>query len=231
MRVLLKLSGEALSSKENVFDHEYLENVAKQIKTIIKKGNSVAIVIGGGNICRGREFELMGFDRVQADQIGMIGTVLNCMALANVLNNNKVKAVVMSALQVEGTKPVDVELARQLLDSKTVVLFGGGIGNPYFSTDTACALRAVEINADYIMMAKNGVAGVYDKDPGKNPDAKLLKSLTYQDMLSMNLKVMDSTAASLCKDNKIKAFVFNANGKDNIVKAVEGKIIGTTLKA
>ena len=231
MRVLLKLSGEALSSKENVFDHEYLENVAKQVKTIIKKGNSVAIVIGGGNICRGREFELMGFDRVQADQIGMIGTVLNCMALANVLNNNKVKAVVMSALQVEGTKPVDVELARQLLDSKTVVLFGGGIGNPYFSTDTACALRAVEINADYIMIAKNGVAGVYDKDPGKNPDAKLLKSLTYQDMLSMNLKVMDSTAASLCRDNKIKAFVFNANGKDNIVKAVEGKIIGTTLKA
>ena len=231
MRVLLKLSGEALSSKENVFDHEYLENVAKQVKTIIKKGNSVAIVIGGGNICRGREFELMGFDRVQADQIGMIGTVLNCMALANVLNNNKVKAVVMSALQVEGTKPVDVELARQLLDKKTVVLFGGGIGNPYFSTDTACALRAVEINADYIMIAKNGVAGVYDKDPGKNPDAKLLKSLTYQDMLSMNLKVMDSTAASLCRDNKIKAFVFNANGKDNIVKAVEGKIIGTTLKA
>lgn len=231
MRVLLKLSGEALSSKENVFDHEYLENVAKQIKTIIKKGNSVAIVIGGGNICRGREFELMGFDRVQADQIGMIGTVLNCMALANVLNNSKVKAVVMSALQVEGTSPVDVELARQLLDKKTVVLFGGGIGNPYFSTDTACALRAIEINADYIMIAKNGVAGVYDKDPCKNPDAKMLKNLTYQDMLNMNLKVMDSTAASLCRDNKIKAFVFNANGKDNIVKAVEGKIIGTTLKA
>lgn len=231
MRILLKLSGEALSGNNKAFNQEFLANVASQIKKIIQEGTSVAVVIGGGNLVRGKEFEEMGFERVEADHIGMLATTLNCMALAAALKKAKVNAKVMSAVDVDGVDKININEALELLKKKTVVLFGGGIGNPYFSTDTACALRAIEIKADTIMIAKNGVDGVYDKDPNKYKDAKFIKSMTFAEMNERKLKVMDATAASLCEDNKVNAFVFNANGKDNIVKAVKGKIIGTTIKA
>lgn len=231
MRILLKLSGEALSGNNKAFNQEFLANVASQIKKIIQEGTSVAVVIGGGNLVRGKEFEEMGFERVEADHMGMLATTLNCMALAAALKKAKVNAKVMSAVDVDGVDKININEALELLKKKTVVLFGGGIGNPYFSTDTACALRAIEIKADTIMIAKNGVDGVYDKDPNKYKDAKFIKSMTFTEMNERKLKVMDTTAASLCEENKVNAFVFNANGKDNIVKAVKGKIIGTKIKA
>ena len=231
MRVLLKLSGEALSSKDKVFNDEYLLDLASQIKKIISEGNSVAIVSGGGNMVRGREFQEMGFNRVQADHMGMLATTLNCMALGGALMNMGVKAKVMSAVKVEGVDPIDVGLANKLIEEGYVVLFGGGIGNPYFSTDTACALRAIEIHAEKILMAKNGVAGVYDKDPNKYDDAVMYETMTFDEILDKKLGIMDQTAATLCRDNGVSAFVFNANGENNIVKAATGTIIGTTIKA
>ena len=231
MRFLLKLSGEALSADGKVFNGDYLADIAKQIKQIIKDGNSVAVVSGGGNMCRGREFEEMGFDRVEADHMGMLATTLNCMALAAALGKAKVKAKVMSAVNVDGVDPIDVKLANELLDKKTVVLFGGGIGNPYFTTDTACALRSIEIHADRILIGKNGTDGVYDKDPNKFKDAKWFKELTFDELLERKLTVIDATAASLCREHGISLFVFNGNGKNNFAKAASGKIKGTTIKA
>ena len=231
MRVLLKLSGEAISSQDKVFDNNFLDEMARQIKQIIKEKNSVAVVIGGGNMVRGKEFEAMGFSRVQADHMGMLATTLNCMALAAALSKVKVKAKVMSAVTVDGVDPIDVDVANELLDKNVVVLFGGGIGNPYFTTDTACALRAIEVHADKILIGKNQADGVFDKDPNKYKDAKMFKTMTFDDILDMKLSVMDTTAASLCRDNKVNVFVFNANGKNNYVKAVQGKIKGTTIKA
>lgn len=231
MRVLLKLSGEALGSEGKVFDDVVMDGLAKQIKKIVKDGIGVGIVCGGGNLVRGSQFEKMGFDRVAADHMGMLGTTMNCMALAAALNKIKVKAHVMSAVKVDSVDDIDVEKANELIAKGDVVLFGGGIGNPYFSTDTACALRAIEIHADLILMAKNGVDGVYDDDPDKNPDAKLIRKMTFDDILEMNLKVMDATAASLCRTNGVDAFVFNMSKKDNIYKAVNQKIVGTIIKA
>lgn len=231
MRYLLKLSGEALSAGGKTFNKEYLAGIASQIKEIIKNGNSVAVVSGGGNMVRGKEFEELGFERVEADHMGMLATTLNCMALAAALTKAKVKAKVMSAVKVDGVDSIDVKLANELLDKKTVVLFGGGIGNPYFTTDTACALRAIEIKADKILIGKNQTDGVYDKDPNKFKDAKMFKTLTFDEILDRRLSVMDATAASLCREYKVNVFVFNANGKNNFVKAAQGKIKGTNIKA
>lgn len=231
MRFLLKLSGEALSADGHVFNSEYIGNIANQIKQIIKEGNSVAVVSGGGNMCRGREFEKMGFDRVDADHMGMLATTLNCMALAAALKKAKVNAKVMSAVNVDGVDPINVKEAKELLDKKTVVLFGGGVGEPYFTTDTACALRALEIGANRILIGKNGTDGVYDKDPNQYKDAKMFKVLTFDQVLDMRLNVIDATAASLCRDNGVDVFVFNGNGKNNYAKAASGKIKGTTIKA
>ena len=231
MRMLLKLSGEALSSEDKVFNDKYLNDFASQVKKIIKDGHSVAIVSGGGNMVRGREFQEMGFNRVQADHMGMLATTLNCMALAAAINKAGIEAKVMSAVTVDSVDPIDIDLAKKLLDKKVVVLFGGGIGNPYFTTDTACALRAIEINADMILIGKNQTDGVYDKDPNKYEDAKMFKTMTFDDILDKRLSVMDATAASLCRDNKVNVFVFNGNGKDNYVKAAKGKIKGTTITA
>ena len=231
MRVLLKLSGEALGSAGKVFDEDVLGSIAAQIKKMVKDGIGVGIVCGGGNMVRGKAFEKLGFERVAADHMGMLGTTMNCMALCAALNKAKVKAIVMSATKVDGVEDIDVARANELISDNYVVLFGGGIGNPYFTTDTACALRAIEIKADKILMAKNGVDGVYSDDPSKNPEAKFIKNLTFDDILDMKLNVMDATAASLCRDNGIDAFVFNMSGKDNIYKASIGKLIGTKVKA
>lgn len=230
-RVLLKLSGEALGSKQTVFDAEVLDNLAKQIKKILKEKISVGIVVGGGNLVRGRTLEKLGFDRVASDHMGMLGTTMNSMVLAGALEKNGIKATVMSATKVDGVEDIDIAKARELLNKYHVVLFGGGVGEPYFSTDTASALRASEIKADVILMAKSGVDGVYDSDPDENPKAKRFNVLSFDDILKLNLKVIDSTAAGMCRDNKIEGFVFNMLDKDNIYKAAIGKAKGTTIKA
>ncbi len=228
-RILLKLSGEALGSKENVFDIDVMSALGAQIRKIVEEGCEVGVVVGGGNLVRGKQFEKIGLDRVASDHIGMLGTTLNAMVLAAALEKNGVSAKVMSATQVDGVEGIDVEKARKLLKEKTVVIFGGGVGEPYFSTDTGSALRASEIKAEVIFMAKNGVDGVYDSDPDSNPNAKRFEELSFDDILKLNLKVIDQTAASLCKDNGIDALVINMSEEDNIYKAVTGKAVGTVI--
>ena len=230
-RILLKLSGEALGSKESVFDAEVMDNLAKQIKRIIKEKVEVAIVTGGGNLVRGKTFEKLGFDRVNSDHIGMLGTTMNCMVLAGALEKNGIRAHVMSATLVDGVEAININLANECLKKGHVVLFGGGVGEPYFTTDTASALRASEIKADVILMAKSGVDGVYDSDPDENPKAKRFNVLSFDDILKLNLRVIDSSAAGMCRDNKIEGFVFNMLEKDNIYKAALKKAKGTTIKA
>ncbi len=230
-RILLKLSGEALGSEKGVFDVDVMSALGAQIKEVVEEGCQVGIVVGGGNIVRGKAFAKIGLDRVASDHIGMLGTTLNAMVLAAALEMNGVKAQVMSATVVDGVEPIDVPKAKKLLADKHVVIFGGGVGEPYFSTDTGSALRASEIGAEVIFMAKNGVDGVYDDDPDKNPNAKRFDVLSFDDILKLNLKVIDATAASMCKDNGIDAFVFNMSEEGNIVKAVKGTAVGTVIKA
>ena len=229
--ILLKLSGEALGSKQSVFDGEVLDGLAKQIREIVKEGCEVSVVVGGGNLVRGRTFEKIGFDRVAADHMGMLGTTMNAMVLAGALEKNGVPALVMSAVKVDGTEDIEIAKARRLLSEGTVIVFGGGVGEPYFSTDTASALRASQVKAEVIMMAKNGVDGVYDSDPDENPEAKRFDELSFDDILKLNLKVIDSTAAGRCRDKHIGAFVFDMNGTDTIVKAVRGECTGTVIRA
>ena len=230
-RILLKLSGEALGSEKGVFDVDVMSALGAQIREIVEEGCQVGIVVGGGNLVRGKAFAKIGLDRVASDHIGMLGTTLNAMVLAAALEMNGVKAQVMSATVVDGVEPIDVPKAKRLLADKHVVIFGGGVGEPYFSTDTGSALRASEIGAEVIFMAKNGVDGVYDDDPDKNPNAKRFDVLSFDDILKLNLKVIDATAASMCKDNGIDAFVFKMSEEGNIVKAVRGTAVGTVIKA
>ena len=230
-RILIKLSGEALGNDENVFAADVMDSLAKQMKSIVNKGTAVSIVVGGGNLARGKAFEKVGFDRVDADFIGMLGTTMNAMVLSAALRKNGLDAVAMSATTVEGVEDVDIHRANDLLDKKAVVVFGGGIGNPYFTTDTACALRSIETHSEIVFMAKNGTDGVYTADPNKDPNAKRFDEITFDDILKLNLQVIDQTAASLMRDNGINAFVFDMLAKDNIKKAVNGKAVGTIIKA
>ena len=230
-RILLKLSGEALGSKDSVFDIDVMDKLAAQIKVIVEEGCEVGVVVGGGNLVRGKQFEKIGLDRVASDHIGMLGTTLNAMVLAAALEKNGVGAKVMSATLVDGVEGIDVAKARDLLAHQNVVIFGGGVGEPYFSTDTGSALRASEIKAEVIFMAKNGVDGVYDADPDTHPEAKRFEELSFDDILKLNLKVIDQTAASMCKDNHIDAFVFNMSEEGNIVKAVRGEAVGTVIRS
>ena len=228
--VLLKLSGEAIAAKDFPFDNDTISDIAGQIKEISELGVRVGVVIGGGNIARGRLFEQMGFDRVQADYAGMLGTVINSLMLAGKLTTLGVKAKAMSAIKAESVDMFDKEEANKLLDEGYVMVFGGGVGKPYHSTDTGSAQRAADIGADVILMAKSGVDGVYDSDPDENPDAKRFDVLTFDDILNLNLKVIDSQAAELCRDNKIEAFVFSMAEKNNIVKAIKNEAVGTLIK-
>ena len=229
-RVLLKLSGEAIADKDFPFSNETIENIALQIKKITELGVQVGVVIGGGNIARGRLFEQMGFDRVQADYAGMLGTVINALMLSGKLSTLGVKAKAMSAIKAESVDMFDADEANKLLAEGYVLVFGGGVGKPYHSTDTGSAQRAKDINAEVILMAKSGVDGVYDSDPDDNPDAKRFDELTFDDILNLNLKVIDAQAAQLCRDNKIEAFVFNMSDEDNIFKAVKQEAVGTRIK-
>lgn len=232
-RVLLKLSGEALKgSTEFGIDPRTVKDIALEIKEAHDAGVSIGIVVGGGNMWRGKTASELGMDRVQADYMGMLATVLNGLAIQDALENIGIPTRVMSAIEAkQAVEPYIRRRALRHLEKGRVVIFVGGAGVPYFSTDTAAAIRCAEINADVMLMAKNGVEGVYDSDPRKNPDAEFLKNLTHEDLLGRQLAVMDLTAASLLKDNKIEVRVFNMNTKGNIAKVCLGdETLGTIIK-
>lgn len=230
-RVLLKLSGEALAANGNNFDPDILKNLAAQLSEVHKMGIEVAIVVGGGNFIRGKMAEQLGIDRVQADYMGMLGTMINALAIQGALEQIDVPTRVQSAIEMSKiAEPFIVRRATRHLEKGRVVIFGAGTGSPYFSTDTTAALRASEIKADVILMAKNGVDGVYTADPKLDPQAKKYDYLTYMDCIQKGLQVMDTTATSMCMDNDIDLVVFNMNETGNIKKAVMQETIGTIVK-
>ncbi|MDA8210922.1 MAG: UMP kinase [Clostridia bacterium] len=229
-RVILKLSGEALAGSQGYgIEQAIIQSIAEQIKEIVAIGVQVAIVVGGGNIWRGVAGSAKGMDRATADYMGMLATVMNSLALQDGLEKVGVDTRVQSAIEMkEVAEPYIRRRAIRHLEKGRVVIFAAGTGNPYFSTDTTAALRAAEIEAEVILMAKK-VDGVYDSDPMKNPDAKKFKELGYIEVLNKGLGVMDSTAASLCMDNHIPIIVFNINEQGNIRKVIMGEIIGTLV--
>lgn len=230
-RVLLKLSGEALSGNGNNFDPEILKSLAEEIKEIHEQGVDLAIVVGGGNFIRGKMASNLGIDRVQGDYMGMLATVINALAIQGALEQAGVPTRVQTAIEMNKVaEPFIVRRALRHLEKGRVVIFGGGTGNPYFSTDTTAALRASEIKADVILMAKNGVDGVYSADPKLDKTAIKFEQLTYMDLIQQELQVMDTTATSMCMDNKVDLVVFNMNERGNIKKAVMQEKIGTVIK-
>ena len=229
-RVLLKLSGEALSSPEAAFDPEILRRLAKELKEVQKLGVELAIVVGGGNFIRGKMMAEMGMNRAQADYMGMLGTVINALAVQNALEQEGVQTRVQTAVEMQKVaEPFILRRALRHLEQGRIVIFGAGTGSPYFTTDTTAALRAAEINADVILMAKNGVEGVYSADPKLDESAVKFDEISYSDVLAKDLKVMDQTAITLCKDNDIDLCVFNMQEDGNIAKACDGQKIGTTI--
>ena len=231
-RVLLKLSGEALKGNaEFGIDPITVKVIAEQIKDIHDMGVEVGIVVGGGNIWRGKTAEALGMDRAQADYMGMLATIMNGLAVQDSLEHLGVPTRVMTAITVnQVAEPYIRRKAMRHLEKGRVCIFVGGLGSPYFSTDTASVLRATEIGAEVVLMAKNGTEGVYDSDPRKNPNAKMFDELTFKDILNKDLEVMDSTAAAICKDNKLKLIVFNMNKPGNIAKACNGEKIGSIVR-
>ncbi len=227
-RVLLKVSGEALAGGKGYgLDEGTLTAVSKSIKKIVDMGVGVSIVVGGGNIWRGRSSENM--DRTRADHMGMLATVINALGLCSALEAEGVETRVQSAIEMRAVaEPYIRGKAVRHLDKGRVVIFAAGTGNPFMSTDTAAALRAVETDAEIILLAKK-VDAVYDSDPAKNPDAKRYDSLSFSDILGKNLAVMDSTAASMCRDNDMSILVFGLDDPENIVRAVSGERIGTLV--
>ncbi|MDR5658234.1 UMP kinase [Serpentinicella sp. ANB-PHB4] len=227
-RVLLKLSGEALAGDKGFgLDTDTINDIAKQIKYILNLGVEVAIVVGGGNFWRGRTGE--GMDRTTADYMGMLATVINGLALQDALENIDISTRVQTAIEMRQiAEPYIRRKSVRHLEKNRVVIFAAGTGNPYFSTDTTAALRAAEIEAEVILLAKK-VDAVYDKDPNISEDAKKFDQLTYLDVLKLGLKVMDSTATSLCMDNKIPIKVFGLDNPENISKIILGEDIGTYI--
>lgn len=229
-RIVLKLSGEALAgSAKTGIDNEVIKSIAKRVKTITEMGVEVGIVVGGGNFWRGRDS--LNIQRATSDYMGMLGTVMNALALQDALEKMDVLTRVQTSIEMRAVaEPYIRRRAIRQLEKKMVVIFAAGTGNPYFSTDTTAALRAAEINAEAILLAKKGVDGIYDSDPKQNKDAKKFEKLSYLDILSKNLKIMDATATSLCMDNNIPLVVFGIDDPDNIVRVVEGEKIGTIVK-
>ncbi len=231
-RILLKMSGEALKGKtEFGIDPKTVKEVAEQIKRVHDLGIEIGIVCGGGNIFRGHIGQELGMDRAQADYMGMLATVMNGLAVQDALEALGVPTRVMSALSIDDVCEQYIRRrAIRHLEKGRVCIFAGGTGMPYFSTDTAAALRATEIGAEVILMAKNGVRGVYNKDPRKYADAEFIEELTAEEIIERELKVMDQTAATLCKDNHMEIIVFNMNEDGNILRAAQGERIGTLIK-
>lgn len=229
-KVLLKVSGEAMAGPQGFgIDEATVNEISLHIKKIVDMGVGVSIVVGGGNIWRGRSSENM--DRTRADHMGMLATAINSLALCSALEAIGVETRVETAIEMRQiAEPYIRGRAMRHLDKGRVVIFGCGTGNPFMSTDTAAALRAVEMDVDVILLAKK-VDAVYDSDPNVNPDAKRYTNLSFSDILSKNLGVMDSTAASLCRDNNMPILVFGLNDPENIVRAVKGDKIGTLVNA
>lgn len=229
-RILLKLSGESLMGEYgHGIDPKILDFFASEIKTVHDLGVQVGIVIGGGNIYRGLNAGDQGIDRVTGDQMGMLATMINSLALQNSCENHGMYTRLMSAINMEElAEPYIRRRAIRHLEKGRVVIFGAGTGHPYFSTDTAATLRAVEIEADAIMKGTR-VDGVYDSDPEKNPDASLYNEISYFDVLQKDLRVMDLTAISLCKENELPLIVFNMNKKGNLLNLVSGEEVGTVV--
>lgn len=229
-RVVIKLSGEALAGEQGYgLESTVLNDLAEEISEIQKMGVEVAIVVGGGNIWRGVAGAKRGIDRATADYMGMLATVINALALQDILEDHGVVTRVQTAIEMRQVAELYIKRrAIRHLEKGRVVIFGAGTGNPFFSTDTTAALRAAEVEADAILMAKT-VDGVYDSDPEVNPNAVKFETLSYIDVLNMGLKVMDSTAASLCMDNEIPLVVFDISKKDNIKRALIGEKIGTYI--
>ncbi len=231
-RVLIKLSGEALSGdgKNGIIDSKALLSNANAIAELIKQNVEVSIVIGAGNICRGSIVQNSGIDRVTGDKMGMLGTIINSFALMNAFISLGYKAVVLSAVKMEEfAETYSPELADKYLKEGYVVVFGGGTGKPFFTTDTCATLRAIEIHANAILMAKNGVDGIYDDDPRFNKNAKMYKSIKCSDIINNDLKVMDLTAVKMLIDKDIDVRVFNMNDSSNFRKIIQGEDIGTTI--
>jgi uridylate kinase len=232
-RILIKLSGEALAAKKDhmILEANHLIQVAKSIKTIHDKGIQVAIVIGAGNIWRGKMSAQIGIESSTSDYMGMLGTIINSLALQSALENLNVQCRVLSAIEVRSVaEPYIRRRAIRHLEKNRVVIFAGGTGNPYFTTDTTASLRAMEIHADAILMAKNGVDGVYTSDPSKDAKAKKINVITFDDMLKQKLEVMDLTAISLVKDKNIVIKVFDMNQPNSFIKVLEDDGYGTTIK-
>ncbi len=231
-RVVIKLSGEALAGELGFgFSPDVIKSIAGEIKEVIDLGVEVALVVGGGNIWRGKIGAEMGMERANADYMGMLGTVMNALALQDSLENLGVPTRVQSSIvMTQVAEPYIRRKAVRHLEKSRVVIFAAGTGNPYFSTDTTAALRAAEINADAILMAKNNVDGVYNADPKIDPTAVKYDTLTYLDVIQQGLQVMDSTASTLCMDNDIKLIVFNLSEEGNIKRAVMGENIGTVVR-
>lgn len=228
-RIMLKISGEALAGDNKTgINSEILGEITDRIKDVFQMGVEIAIVVGGGNFWRGRSGK--GMDRSTADHMGMLATVINALALQDALETRGIPTRVQTAIEMRQiAEPYIRRKSIRHLEKKRIVIFACGTGNPYFSTDTTAALRAAEIDADVILLAKK-VDGVYDCDPNTNPDAKKFDQLNYFDVLSKGLGVMDSTAASLCMDNKIPIIVFGLDKPENIIKVILGEEIGTSIK-
>jgi uridylate kinase len=230
-RVLLKLSGEAFSGETDYgIDTPTLTRIAKQIRQVMKMGGDIAIVVGGGNIWRGAKAEQDGMDRVTADYAGMLATVINALALQDILEREGVATRTLSAINIQQVaEPYIRRRAIRHLEKGRAVIFAGGTGNPYMTTDTAAALRAIEIEADVLLMTKNKVDGVYSADPLKNPNATKFDRLTHLEALDMHLEVMDATALSLCLENKLPIIVFDLQATRSLERAIIGDSIGTLV--
>ncbi len=231
-RILLKLSGEALQgTAPNGIDFGTLEAIARQVATVAERGVEVGMVIGGGNIWRGEPAATRGMDRATADYMGMLATVMNGLALQSAMERIGLHTRVQSAVTMtEVAEPYIRRRAIRHFEKGRVVIFAAGTGNPYFTTDTAASLRALEIGADVLLMAKNRVDGVYDADPNREPTARKFDRLSYMEALERRLKVMDSTALSLCMDNKLPIIVFDLTGEGNLLRLVEGdRTVGTLV--
>ena len=231
-RVLLKLSGEAFAGGGGLgVDPDVVSTIARQISDVVASGVEVAVVIGGGNYFRGAELSDRGMDRSRADYMGMLGTVMNCLALQDFLERQGIETRVQTAIAMgQVAEPYTPRRAIRHLEKGRVVIFGAGLGAPFFSTDTCAAQRALEVGCQVVLMAKS-VDGVYDDDPRTNPDAKRYDRLTYDDVLTQDLKVADATAISLCRDNKMPLIVFDLLTEGNIARAVAGERIGTLVAA
>jgi uridylate kinase len=229
-RVLLKLSGEVFGGGRIGVDPDVVNTIAAEIAVVLRTGVQVAIVVGGGNFFRGAELQQRGMDRSRADYMGMLGTVMNCLALQDFLEKNGVETRVQTAIAMgQVAEPYIPRRAIRHLEKGRVVIFGAGAGMPYFSTDTVAAQRALEIGAQVILMGKQGVDGVYDSDPKTNPHAVKFDVLTYDEFLARDLKVADATSVSMCRDNNLDMIVFNLSDRGNIARVVAGEKIGTTV--